>query len=235
MIEKFKNQLDVAVKNIEARTQLERMVVLVILIAVLGMGYLTFFFDPISAQKVTVRSQISSVERQIQDQQVSYVTMERDSQEDPNKFVNDRLAAIAQEQAELDAEIGGLAGNLVSPTNMTAILSSVLGQQDGLELISFSNSDATALGTGISAADQQLVEGQAGDVLAGLSGQVFQHGFSIQFRGDFFNTLKYLRFLEDISGSFLWDSISFRREEWPSAVINLEIHTLSANAGFIGV
>jgi MSHA biogenesis protein MshJ len=57
----------------------------------------------------------------------------------------------------------------------------------------------------------------------------------IEFQGDFFSTLKYLRFLEEISGSFFWDSVSFKKVAWPEALVTLEIHTLSASEGFIGV
>ena len=67
------------------------------------------------------------------------------------------------------------------------------------------------------------------------NGQVFEHGLVLEFQGDFFSTLKYLRFLEEISGTFFWDAVRFRQVEWPEALVTLEIHTLSSNAGFIGV
>jgi MSHA biogenesis protein MshJ len=149
------------------------------------------------------------------------------SQEDPNKFANDRLAVIAREQSRLDVEISRLAGDLISPSDMTRILTSVLEQQSGLELISFQNRAAVPLRTGVAAA------GVAGE--DEVDGQVFEHRLVIEFQGDFFSTLKYLRFLEEISGSFFWDSVSFKQVVWPEALVTLEIHTLSASAGFIGV
>jgi MSHA biogenesis protein MshJ len=68
-----------------------------------------------------------------------------------------------------------------------------------------------------------------------VEGQVYAHGLVLEFEGDFFTTLKYLRFLEEITRSFFWDTISFRVAEWPSARVTLQIHTLSTDAGFIGV
>ena len=144
------------------------------------------------------------------------------SQEDPNKFANDRLVVTAREQSRLDVDISRLTENFISPSSMTRILQSVLDQQSGLELISFQNSAAAPLRVGV--ADENE-----------MNGQVFVHGLVIEFQGDFFSTLKYLRFLEEISGSFFWDSVSFKKVAWPEALVTLEIHTLSASEGFIGV
>ena len=96
-----------------------------------------------------------------------------------------------------------------------------------MELISFQNKSAVPL--------RAEVEGAGLEDMGDVAGQVFEHGLVLEFQGDFFNTLKYLRFLEEISGSFFWDSVNFKQVSWPQAVVTLEIHTLSANSGFIGV
>lgn len=227
MNEKIQQQIDKTVKSINARSRSERIVVLVTLLAGLFMVYLSVVFDPLRADVAGAQGQISSVNRQIEAQRSSYVTMVAVSEEDPNKFANDRLAIIAREQSLLDVEISSLAGDLISPADMTRILTSLLARQSGLELISFQNKSAEPLRTGIATTTSQNQND--------LSGQVFSHGLVLEFQGDFFNTLKYLRFLEEISGSFFWDSVSFKQIQWPDALVTLEIHTLSSNVGFIGV
>ncbi len=227
MNEKLEQNLALAIKSFESRTQAEKIAVVLVLVLGLVLGYLSMAFDPYRASISTLESQLNSVERQIQAQQASYASMVAASQEDPNKFANDRLAVIAREQSRLDVEISRLAGDLISPSDMTRILTSVLERQSGLELISFQNRPAVPLRAGVAAA------GVAGE--DEVDGQVFEHGLVIEFQGDFFSTLKYLRFLEEISGSFFWDSVSFKQIAWPEALVTLEIHTLSANAGFIGV
>lgn len=235
MNENLKNQMDTAVRNIESRSQPEKIIVLVVLIAGLSLSYLSFAFDPIRAEKAASRSQITNLGRQIQTQQTTYAGMLEANQEDPNKFANDRLAVIAREQAELDQEIENLAANLITPADMTRILTSVLERQDGLKLVSFQNSAAAPLRTGISDADEQLVEEETDNIQADVSGQVFEHGLSIEFHGSYFETLEYLLYLEEITAGFFWDSITFKQLQWPEAQITLQIHTLSLNAGFIGV
>jgi len=225
MNEQMKQNLASAIMRFESRTQSEKIALVAVLVLGLVLSYLSIVFDPYRESISGLGNQINTVERQIQAQQASYASMVAASQEDPNKFANERLSVIAREQNSLNVEISRLAGDLISPADMTRILTSVLERQSGLELISFQNRAAVPLRAGVAGAS---VEEE-------IDGQVFEHGLVIEFQGDFFSTLKYLRFLEEVSGSFFWDSISFRQVAWPEALVTLEIHTLSANAGFIGV
>lgn len=236
MNEKLQLQLDSLIKNIESRAQSEKIIVLIMLMAGLVLGYLSIGYDPISADIARIDTQISNIQRQIGAQQSTYTSMLAQSQEDPTRFANERLQAITRELAALDSEITNLAGDLVTPSEMTQILTSVLGSFSGLELIQFQNKQASPMRTGLVNTQAVGTTGASSEVAASdVSGQVFEHGLVLEFQGNFFDTLKYLRFLENITGSFFWDSISFNQAEWPSARVTLEIHTLSTEEGFIGV
>lgn len=236
MNEQLRARLDTAIKNIEARKQSEKILVLFLLVAGIVLGFLSVSYDPLAADIARLEAQESNLERQIEGQQSTYASMLVTSQEDPSRFANDRLRVITGELQALDREITNLAGDLVTPSEMTRILTSVLSRYSGLELIRFQNKQAmplrTGLAGGIAVDDADVLNaGVAGNI----DGQVFEHGLLLEFQGDFFTTLKYLRFLEEITGSFFWDSISFRQIDWPIAIVTLEIHTLSTDEGFIGV
>jgi len=233
MNEKLLAQMNSFAKNVESRKQSEKLMVLLLVIAGLVLMYLSISYDPLSAEIARVQSQSSNLQRQIAEQQSSYATKVAASQEDPSLFANERLEAISRELQALDLEITNLAGDLVTPSEMTQILTSVLGRFDGLELVRFQNKAATPLRVGLDAS--VAVNESTAIAPADVEGQVFEHGLVLEFEGDFFTTLKYLRFLEDVTGSFFWDSVSFRQLEWPNAHVTLEIHTLSTEAGFIGV
>ena len=239
MNEQLRGQLARLAQNIESRKQSERILVLGIVCAALIVLWLSVAFDPLRASVAATESRIGSVEQQITAQQTAYAQMLAASQEDPNRFANDRIQVVAREQARLDEEIANLAGDLVTPNQMTQILTTVLERQSGLELVYFQNEEAVPLRTGVSNAATILAETGAVNLdnvqEQSVTGQVYEHGLTIEFQGDFFSTLKYLRFLEEITGSFFWDSITFRQLEWPTAHVTLEIHTLSTDEGFIGV
>lgn len=238
MREILRRQLDRLIKNIDGRTQSERLVVLVMSIGVLFLVYLTIAFDPIRAGVARVEGQIRSVQGQIASQQATHAEMEAASLDDPSRFANERMQVVERELQQLDGEISSLAGDLITPNQMTEILGTVLGEFPGLELVSFSNTVAEPLRAGISAssilaAAESTLFGGGNDSEG--DGQVYAHGIQLEFQGDFLTTLKYLLFLENIGGSFFWDSLTFERLEWPIAAIRLEIHTLSTDEGFIGV
>ena len=239
MNEQLRKILDPVVANIDARKQSEKILILGIMVAGLVMVYLTLAFDPKRAEISSLQSQIRNFENSITRQQTAYQTMVAQSQEDPNRFANDRLEVLAREQAQLDGEIQALAGDLVTPNQMTQLLRTVLLRQSGLELVSFRNVNAQPLRAANSNQSELLEEDGTlnfDDVAQEeVVGQVYSHGLIIEFEGDYFSTLNYLRFLEDVTGSFFWDGISFRQLEWPNAHVTLEIHTLSTDQGFIGV
>jgi MSHA biogenesis protein MshJ len=219
-------------KYLSSRSQAEKAALLVISVLVIGMAYLSYVYDPLRGDISTFKNQVASANTQIINQQTSFAAKLAESQQDPEKFARDRLAAIARQRQVKEAEIANLAGKLITPNQMTAILSSVLGRQSGMALINFSNDEAKPLRLNLATAG---VDAVAATLAEGEAGQIFEHGLTIVFEGDFFNTLRYLSFLEDISGSFFWDSVSFQQTEWPNAIVTLKIHTLSTEEGFIGV
>jgi MSHA biogenesis protein MshJ len=233
--EQLNRQIKLFVKNVDARGQGEKLLVMAILIVGLILVYLELSYDPIRSEIASARSQISSLSAQITSQQTSYAEKLAQSQEDPNKFANGRLAVIDQQQQVLLDQISSLAGDLVTPNQMTALLTNVLARQVGLELISFNNEPVKPL-RAVGATAEQDAEGldDALSAQTSVSGQVYEHGLTIEFEGDFFNTLRYLRFLEGMTGSFFWDSVKFNQSEWPTSAVTLMIHTLSADEGFIG-
>lgn len=239
MNEQMRQQLQKLADNIDSRKQIERILILLVACAGLVLLWLSAAFDPMRADIAQKNIRIENTQRQITDQQTAYSQMLAASQEDPNRFANERLQVVTREQARLDSEIANLAGDLVTPNQMTQILTSVLERQSGLELVSFRNREAMPLRAGVTNASSILAESGAvnfDDIQQQeVSGQVYEHGLMIEFQGDFFSTLKYLRFLEEVTGSFFWDSISFRQLQWPNAQVTLQIHTLSTNQGFIGV
>jgi len=241
MNERIKQQLKKLAANLAARSKMERMLVLAMGCAGVFMLWLLLISDPLQAKVAEVEGRIAGVNRQIAEQRASYAEKVAASEQDPNRYANERLQVVTRELEQLDGQIASLAGDLVTPSQMTEILGTLLERQAGLELINFENLEALPLQAGVStAAADEADEGEGQEGFAefetdGIQGQVYEHGLVIEFQGSFFDTLRYLRFLEDITGNFFWDVMSFELMEWPNAHVTLEIHTLSTERGFIGV
>ncbi|MDO8273065.1 MAG: hypothetical protein Q7U82_14310 [Gammaproteobacteria bacterium] len=209
-----------------------------IVLALLGVGgvvylYLTMIFEPIRAEIAGLERQIETGNTRIIEQQTRAEVLRLSGVEDPDAFVRTRLQEIMQEQEEAQTGIESLAGNLVSPNAMTQVLTTVLDAQPGLKLVRVENRDPEPL-TGVNEV-ADIAADVGAPVAAALGLQVFRHRLVLEFQGDYFSTLRYLLFLEAMEENFFWDSISYEQLEWPEARVQIELHTLSSEEGFIGV
>ncbi len=217
----------------DERPQAEKVV-----LAVLGIGgvvylYLTMMFEPIRAEIAGLERQIETGNIRIIEQQTRAEELRLSGVEDPDAFVRARLEEIMREQEEAQAGIESLAGNLVTPNAMTQVLTTVLDSQPGLKLVRVENRDPEPL-TGVNQV-ADIVADAGAPVAAALGLQVFRHRLVLEFQGDYFSTLRYLLFLEAMEENFFWDSLSYEQLEWPEAKVQIELHTLSSEEGFIGV
>lgn len=208
-----------------------------------GLGVVLYFyaillFQPAREQIDSIERQLATVEARIEQQLARAAELQQSGVEDPDSFIRERLSQLIEEQAQVQGGIQALAGNLVSANGMTQMLTSVLDSQEGLTLIRVENRTPEALtnqggqqpAAGVST-DEVVVQGSR--LSTGF--QVFRHALVLEFQGDFFSTLRYLRFLETMGQSFFWDSIEYEQALWPEARVVLELHTLSSEEGFIGV
>lgn len=209
-----------------------------VILAALGIGgvaylYLTIMFGPIRAEIAGLERQIETGNTRIIEQQTRAEVLRLSGVEDPDAFVRTRLEEIMQEQAAAQAGIESLAGNLVSPNAMTQVLTTVLDSQPGLKLVRVENRNPEPLTGQNEVAD--IVADVGAPVAAALGLQVYRHRLVLEFQGDYFSTLRYLLFLEAMEENFFWDSMSYEQLEWPEAKVQIELHTLSSEEGFIGV
>ncbi|PCH60671.1 MAG: hypothetical protein COC19_05640 [SAR86 cluster bacterium] len=239
MIEVLKQRTTALISAFEARPQAERVVMFIIGFGVLLTAYLSLAYDPMEITLSAKRNQINGLNQQTLAKQNEYLQLQAASEIDPNKVANERLTIVLRDQQQVDRAIEALAGDLVLPRAMTEVLTTVLDSQQGLELVGWRNISANPLRENLTNINETLATTGAVNFdeksLVNVNGQVYEHGLEIEFEGDYFSTLRYLRFLENIEASFFWDSIHFTQLEWPKANVVLKIHTLSTSEGFIGV
>jgi MSHA biogenesis protein MshJ len=226
LLSKFTDWFDV-------RPQAERFI-----IAGIGVGGLIYLFvvmmnDPAQQEIASLDRQLTTVQTRLLEQQTNAAELQLSGVEDPDSFIRERLTSLIEAQSAIQGDIESLAGNLVSPNGMTQMLTEVLDSQEGLTLIKVENVAPEALTNGMTVAPEGTGNGLAS--LRSIGFQVFRHGLVLEFQGDYFSTLRYLLYLEEMDESFFWDSFEFEQTLWPEARMRLELHTLSSEEGFIGV
>lgn len=215
------------------RPQAEKYILAVLIVGGLLYLYNALSFSPARTEINSLERQLTTLDTRIERERLRADELRQSGIEDPDSFVRERLEELINEQSVVQAGIEALAGNLVTPNAMTQMLTSVLDSQNGLTLIKVENRAPEALTEALSSAP--VLGEAAGAAVRSIGFQVFRHGLSLEFQGDYFSTLSYLLYLEAMDESFFWDGFEFEQTLWPEARVRLELHTLSSEEGFIGV
>ncbi|MBF8269214.1 MAG: MSHA biosis protein MshJ [Gammaproteobacteria bacterium] len=163
-------------------------------------------------------------------------TISRDS---PQERDRQEILRLRQELATLDQSLNQATANLVSPQQMAKLLQMVLGQTNGLRLKKVTSLGSTSLLlSGQTNQDNKSAKAatETGpDAEETIASTAYKHGLKIEFEGDFFTTLDYMRKLEALEWNFFWDEITFKVTEYPTASGSLSLFTISLDKNWIGV
>lgn len=99
---------------------------------------------------------------------------------------------------------------VLSVKNMAAVLQELLKENKGLRLLSVKNLPS-----------QVVVQGGGGVT------SIYQNRVEIIFEGDYFNTLRFLRHIEQLRWPTFFDSLDYMTEKYPIAKVTIQLHTLS--------
>ena len=151
------------------------------------------------------------------------------------RLAHDPNAALLKEQGELQAQLDTLKQNieerlrhLIEPELMADVMKKVLSDYKGLRLISAKNLPAAPLE--IETKEKTASNKEASKAQAVL----FSHAFQMELSGDYFQTLAFLKRLEEMQG-FYWIMLHYEVQDYPQAKITLQLSTLSLDEGWIGV
>jgi len=227
------------IASLEARKIEERLVVLVMVVIFTGYGWLLLVSDPMGAEQDQVTRRINALNAQIVEEANRFVNIQQNYNADPNAFARNRQQELQQQTLEVDERLRALYGQLIQPRQMAEVLTTILQRETTLKLVSLENQPSAILTSASSGAATPLV-GEAvigaDDGLDQNTGiQVYRHGLRMTFEGNYIETIRYLRSLENLDTSFFWQTLDYDVVAWPVARITLDIFTLSTQQEWIGV
>ena len=108
---------------------------------------------------------------------------------------------------------------LITPTQMTDLLESVLSSGQKLKLVSLESLKPESISSKKSTSDQ--------------SGY-FLHPVRMELTGSYFDITAYLQALEALPVQYYWRNFQYTVEEYPNARLVFEVYTLGTRQEFIG-
>jgi MSHA biogenesis protein MshJ len=149
-------------------------------------------------------------------------------QHDPNAALRNEQATLKNSLQKLRLKIENRMSNLVAPEDMASLMKQVLSDYQGLTLLSARNLPVEPLNINDSVSSAQS------ENTDGPQAVIFTHGFEMELSGSYFQTVQYLQQLENLSG-FYWRMLDYQVDQYPKAIIRIQLSTLSLEEDWIGV
>lgn len=216
-------------KQLTAR---ERNIILVLALVVVVFLWDQLLFAPLQRDSQKVKQQINALNNNLATQTNQLTEVMESAKHDPNRELKQKHQQLSQSLQQLETRQQSLTANLIPPRQMAEVLEQVLRQKTRLKLVKVTSLPAEKL-TGTTEQTQSGA-GKSGTGNSETS-VLYRHGVELELEGSYFETLGYLRSLEQLRWKVLWDSLEYEVQEYPRAQIRLQINTLSTNAGWIGV
>lgn len=223
----LKQKLKQLAERIDALSVRERGLVFVSVLAVLYLVAYNVVFAPLRAEQARLERDLKSKYQQVQavDKQLNALLTATDPAADT---VNrNKLAALRQQLAELDANMDRMTAGVVTPKEMAKLVEEMLTRNRNLALVKLEALPATSIdGQARPAADSAA---------ATTDVAVYRHGMRIEFKGRYFDIVEYLKTLEKLPWKVFWGEVTLEADEYPVSKVTLVIYTLSRYPGWIGV
>ena len=197
-------------ERIDAMELRQRIMLLIIILALLFMIIDSLAIQPAIKQQQVQRQAITDWELKLE------VLRERSGilPDHPGNTGNSRHADIHARLDALNTQIQEKIGGLLAPEQAVEVLKQVLEQEQGLSLVEV-NAGSQSL-----TADELSSEDEVMDI--GIN----RYQMQLQLEGSYLATLRYLRALEDLPWKFFWEGLEYEVTEHPRARITIDLYTL---------
>ena len=211
----------------DERPKRERIVLLICAVVVLVFLLNLLVLEPYSQQRKHAQSEITQLQVDISGLAVRSAEIEVRRTNDPNRANLKKQVALEQEREKLNQELQTNIVTLVPPREMAGLLKSLLTQEKKLQLISLENLAPEALSIGQNEQAQDENDKT-------IQPKIYRHRLRMEFLGDYLTLLKYLKQLEQLPRSLVWEEVEVETLVYPQARVRLQVSTLSLSEGWIG-
>lgn len=216
----LKKQIDALETRVNKFSLRERVLLLATLLVVIYFLWYNLVFGVLLVNEAELEQNSKKIVDQITALQGQIDSISEAVGRDPTSSLLKRAKELKQENSLIQDKISLQTQKMASPKEMVQVIKRLIAQTKGLTVVSMSSLESKPL---------------FGSKTKKASTQVYSHGLNIEVSGDFFSTLKFLEAAELEQHKMLWDSITYKVEEYPQAITTIYIRTLGLQEGLVGV
>lgn len=216
--------------RIDALTLRERAFIMAAALAVTYFTWSGFLVQPMEHRRLEMKSRQDQLSAEIAGLNAAAQALLAQVGQDPNEVYRRELEGLKIQLAQLNKDLSGTTDHLVPPQQMARVLQAVLGGTEDLRLEQVTSLGSSPLVPEVPAAKKPTgAPPEAQDVH-----KVYKHGMRLTLQGSYFGVLDFMKKLETLEWKFFWDSVEFRVMDYPDAVVEITVYTISLDPSWIG-
>lgn len=222
MQEKFVHYWTMLKNYVNARSQRERVLLLVTGVVLIWSFMFNLYITPYSNKVADSNEELANLEQQFEGTHHELLLLqERVKKQNPIESSAEfqQLNAILLEH---NKQLDTYRNKLISPEKVPFLLESMLKDFSGLTLINIETLAPTKL----------LKESEENN---DKSPSIYRQAIKMSFTGEYQDLLHYVKIIESLPYPLWWEALEFKITQFPQAQIVLTVYTLSEHVNWIGV
>lgn len=152
--------------------------------------------------------------------------------EDPDAQAKRRIADLENRIAAIDARLETVRSRIVPPDRMAGLLDQLLRRNKRLELVSLRSLPPELL---VKEEQAGKKEGAGKDPSPPQTGMLYRQGMELTLGGSYLDMLDYVAQLEQLPWKMYWGRLELKVEEYPRAILRLQVYTLSMDKAWLSI
>ena len=197
----------------------ERRLLAITSVSVLLMLFLFIAWLPLLESLEGIVKAHQQAQSKISGAKQAIVALEQRAKTDVNAPYRQQIESLRDQIDDQETTIDSLTSALINPKNMTQVFSGLL-QENHLTIEQVQNEDAVTVSINGDEEENNLL---------------YKHSLSLEMRGQFLNTLKYIQELEKQEWQLYCDELEFTTLSYPHGRLDIKVHTLSTSEHVLGL
>lgn len=220
-------------EKIDSRVMRERVLIFITSLAVMFLLWnflLQGHFDK-ERKALDLDAQKIAAERATLEARISEVTLAMAS--DPAIGKNTEIAGLNKRIVEVETQLSGLSQGLISSSQLPRALEEVLQKTSAINVLQVRTLPASELRLAAKVETSSIAASTTNDEEGGTG--VYKHAVLIRVSGSYSQLIQLMREIESLQWKFYWESLDYQVTQYPEAVIDIRVFTLSSEEGLFGV
>ena len=201
----------------------------------------TLFIMPSTKEVARLAEEITAVQKKVDQIATEKKVFDQVSKRDPDADIKREQLKLQGRLLQLEGGLEDLSLRLVPSERLPEILQSVSQKAEKVKLKSLQTLRPETIDLAgnnvriksIARATKDYVRGEETNTSPPTE-KVYRHAIQIQLEGGYFEVIEFLRELESLEWRFYWESLDYRVVDFPRALIDIQLYTLSTSEGMLG-